>query len=165
MRRVAVSRLRGSGGGRRQLGDLISRYLLSAEQQQLAETVHEWAGRELAPRAASIDRDNQFPNELWPQLGELGVLGVTVDPKYGGLGLGYLEHCVVMEQLSRASGSVALSYGAHSNLCVNQIHRNGTEQQASGPRWSFSLSLLTRPCRSSSTCRLWCRASRWAAWP
>jgi isovaleryl-CoA dehydrogenase len=72
---------------------------------------------------------NAFPNELWPKLGALGVLGVTIAPKYGGLGLGYLDHAYVMEEISRASGAVALSYGAHSNLCVNQIHRNGTEAQ------------------------------------
>jgi isovaleryl-CoA dehydrogenase len=95
----------------------------------LRSTVREFALREIAPHADAIDRDNQFPRELWPQLGELGLLGVTVDPQYGGTGLGYLAHVVAMEEISRASGSVGLSYGAHSNLCVNQIHRWGTDAQ------------------------------------
>lgn len=109
--------------------DLISRYALSEEQQALKEQVHKWAQEKLAPRAAEIDRTNSFPMDMWREFGNLGVLGVTIDPKYGGLGLGYLDHVYVMEEISRASGSVALSYGAHSNLCVNQIHRNGTEDQ------------------------------------
>ncbi|NMT19055.1 isovaleryl-CoA dehydrogenase, partial [Vibrio parahaemolyticus] len=80
----------------------------------------------IAPIAAEIDRDNQFPNHLWPLFGEMGLLGVTVDEELGGAGMGYLAHVVAMEEISRASASVALSYGAHSNLCVNQIFRNGT---------------------------------------
>src|SRR5206468_11054759 len=82
-----------------------------------------------APRAADIDESNTFPRDLWPELGQLGLLGITVDEKWGGAGLGYLEHCVAMEEISRASGSIGLSYGAHSNLCVNQISRNGTDDQ------------------------------------
>lgn len=95
----------------------------------LRDQVRAFARKELAPRAAEIDRSNQFPLELWPRLGELGLLGITADEAYGGSGLGYLAHAVVMEELSRASASVALSYGAHSNLCVNQINRNGTTEQ------------------------------------
>ncbi len=95
----------------------------------LRESVRAFAGDEIAPRAAEIDRTNEFPNELWRKLGDLGVLGVTVEEEYGGAGMGYLEHVVAMEEISRASASVGLSYGAHSNLCVNQIRKNGTEEQ------------------------------------
>ena len=95
----------------------------------LRQNVAHFASREIAPRSAEIDRDNAFPPELWQRLGEFGLLGVTIDPNFGGAGMGYLEHTVAMEEISRASGSVGLSYGAHSNLCVNQIFRNGTEAQ------------------------------------
>ena len=95
----------------------------------LRQNVADFAAREIAPRAAEIDRENTFPQEIWQRLGELGLLGVTIDPTFGGAGMGYLEHTVAMEEISRASGSVGLSYGAHSNLCVNQIFRNGTEGQ------------------------------------
>jgi len=95
----------------------------------LRETVREFAAREIAPRAAEIDRANEFPRELWPQLGALGLLGITVEEEWGGAGMGYLAHVVAMEELSRACAAVGLSYGAHSNLCVNQIRRHGTPGQ------------------------------------
>ena len=95
----------------------------------LRDTVRTFAADAVAPRAEEIDRSNEFPRDLWPRLGEIGLLGITVEDAYGGAGMGYLEHCVAMEELSRASASVGLSYGAHSNLCVNQIRRNGTEDQ------------------------------------
>ncbi len=97
----------------------------------LRETVSAFAADKIAPRAADIDANNEFPRDLWPQLGELGLLGVTVEEEYGGSSLGYLAHVVAMEEISRASASVGLSYGAHSNLCVNQLHRWGSDSQKS----------------------------------
>jgi isovaleryl-CoA dehydrogenase len=95
----------------------------------LRETVQQFAQREIAPLAHQIDQSNQFPRQLWPKLGQLGLLGITVAETYGGSQMGYLEHVIAMEEISRASGSVGLSYGAHSNLCVNQLHRFGTPLQ------------------------------------
>ena len=102
---------------------------LGSDIDMLRETVHALAQAEIAPLAAQIDRDNQFPMPLWQRMGELGLLGITVDEEYGGSAMGYLAHAVAMEEISRASASVGLSYGAHSNLCVNQIHRMGSAEQ------------------------------------
>jgi isovaleryl-CoA dehydrogenase len=104
-------------------------FSLGEDADLLRDTVATFSQEQIAPRAEEIDRTNVFPRDLWPQLGALGLLGLTVEEEFGGSGLGYLEHCVAMEEVSRASASVGLSYGAHSNLCVNQIRRNGTEAQ------------------------------------
>ena len=102
---------------------------LGETADMLRGQVENFAADEIAPRAAEIDRSNDFPADLWQKLGAIGLLGITVAEEYGGAGMGYLEHVVAMEEVSRASASVGLSYGAHSNLCVNQIHRNGTAEQ------------------------------------
>jgi isovaleryl-CoA dehydrogenase len=103
-----------------QLGDTVD---------LLRETVRDFANAEIAPRAAEIDQNNDFPEDLWRKMGDLGLLGITVAEEYGGADMGYLEHVITMEEISRASASVALSYGAHSNLCINQIYRNGNADQ------------------------------------
>ena len=102
---------------------------LGETADMLRDQVEAFAADEIAPRAAAIDIANDFPADLWPKMGQVGLLGVTVEPEYGGAGMGYLEHVVAMEEISRASAAVGLSYGAHSNLCVNQIRRNGNEDQ------------------------------------
>jgi isovaleryl-CoA dehydrogenase len=102
---------------------------LGETADQLRASVRGFTADEIAPLAADIDRSNEFPRQLWPKLGALGLHGITVEEEYGGSGLGYLEHCVAMEEISRGSASIGLSYGAHSNLCVNQLRRNGTDAQ------------------------------------
>jgi isovaleryl-CoA dehydrogenase len=102
---------------------------LGETADMLRDTVRGFSDDHIAPRADEIDRSNQFPRDLWPEMGKLGLHGITVEEEYGGSGLGYLEHCVAMEEISRGSASVGLSYGAHSNLCVNQIRRNGNDAQ------------------------------------
>jgi isovaleryl-CoA dehydrogenase len=102
---------------------------LGETADMIRATVASFAQAEIAPRAEAIDRTNEFPRDLWPRLGALGLHGITVEEEYGGAGLGYTEHVIAMEEISRASASVGLSYGAHSNLCVNQIRRNGTHEQ------------------------------------
>jgi isovaleryl-CoA dehydrogenase len=102
---------------------------LGPDVDMLRKTVGDFAADRIAPRADEIDRANEFPRELWPEMGALGLHGITVEEEYGGAGLGYLAHCVAMEEISRASAAIGLSYGAHSNLCVNQIRRNGSEAQ------------------------------------
>ena len=104
---------------------------LNDEERQLRETLFNFCQKELAPKAEEIDKLNNFPDmrDFWKKLGDLGLLGITANSNYGGSDMGYFDHCIAMEEISRASGAVALSYGAHSNLCVNQINRNGTEEQ------------------------------------
>jgi isovaleryl-CoA dehydrogenase len=102
---------------------------LDETAEMIRNTVSTFAQAEIAPRAAEIDKSNEFPRDLWPRMGELGLHGITVEEEFGGLGLGYLDHAIAVEEVSRASGSVGLSYGAHSNLCINQIRRNGSDEQ------------------------------------
>ena len=102
---------------------------LSDDAIMIRDSVHQFAQAEIAPRAESIDKDNQFPRDLWPAMGALGLHGITVEEEFGGIGLGYLEHTIAIEEISRASASVGLSYGAHSNLCINQIRRWGNQAQ------------------------------------
>jgi isovaleryl-CoA dehydrogenase len=104
-------------------------FQLGEDIDALRDAVRDFAAAEITPRAAEIDASDQFPMDLWPKMGELGVLGITVPEAFGGADMGYLAHMVAMEEISRASASVGLSYGAHSNLCVNQIRRNGNEAQ------------------------------------
>lgn len=104
-------------------------FALGETVDMLREAVRSFAAQEIAPLAAETDRSNEFPNQLWPKLGAMGLLGITVPEEYGGSGMGYLAHMIAMEEISRASASIGLSYGAHSNLCVNQINRNGTDAQ------------------------------------
>jgi isovaleryl-CoA dehydrogenase len=115
---------------RREMSNLPGlNFMLGEDIDALRDAVHAFAQAEIAPRAAEIDRSDQFPMDLWEKMGELGVLGITVPEEYGGAQMGYLAHMIAMEEISRASASVGLSYGSHSNLCVNQLKRNGTEAQ------------------------------------
>jgi isovaleryl-CoA dehydrogenase len=109
--------------------DKVMNFALGEDIDAVRDTARRWAAEKLAPRAEEIDRSNEFARDLWPELGTLGLLGVTADPDCGGSGMGYVAHVVAMEEISRASASIGLSYGAHSNLAVNQIDRNGTPQQ------------------------------------
>ncbi|MEC8136249.1 MAG: acyl-CoA dehydrogenase family protein, partial [Pseudomonadota bacterium] len=102
---------------------------LGETAELMRETVRSFAADEVAPRAAEIDSRDEFPRDLWPKIGALGLHGITVEEEYGGAGMGYTEHVIAVEELSRASGSVGLSYGAHSNLCINQLRRNGNDDQ------------------------------------
>ncbi|QIR14065.1 isovaleryl-CoA dehydrogenase [Shewanella aestuarii] len=113
------------------MSDLFSslNFGLGEDVDMLRDAVRSFASNEIAPIAAQVDHDNEFPNHMWPQLGEMGLLGVTVPEEFGGANMGYLAHVVAMEEISRASASIGLSYGAHSNLCVNQINRNGNAEQ------------------------------------
>lgn len=104
-------------------------YQLGETYDLLRDSVYQFARSEIAPLAAQIDESNTFPNSLWRKLGEMGLLGITISEEYGGANMGYLAHAIAMEEISRASASVGLSYGAHSNLCVNQIYLNGNDEQ------------------------------------
>ncbi len=106
----------------------VMNFALGEDIEALRDMVHKFSQDQIAPHADEIDRSNQFPEKLWPELGELGLLGITADPQFGGSGMGYLAHVVAIEEISRASAAIGLSYGAHSNLCVNQISRNGTRE-------------------------------------
>ena len=126
-------------------------FALSEELDMLRDSVRHFAEQEIAPYAAEIDQSNQFPPALWRKLGEMGLLGITVEEEYGGAHMGYLAHMIAMEEISRASASVALSYGAHSNLCVNQIRRNGTAaQKARMSTGSFTAGELSTPAETST---------------
>jgi isovaleryl-CoA dehydrogenase len=114
---------------RRKMFTASMNFALGDEIEALRDMVHRWAQDRIAPMAGEIDRSNEFPSQLWKEMGDLGLLGITVEEEYGGVGLGYLAHTIVCEEISRASASVSLSYGAHSNLCVNQIRLNGNEEQ------------------------------------
>ncbi len=109
--------------------DAVMNFGLGEDIDALRDTIRRWAQDKLAPRAAEIDETNEFPNDMWTEMGDMGLLGMTADPDYGGTGMGYLAHVIAVEEISRASASVGLSYGAHSNLCVNQINRHGTPEQ------------------------------------
>ncbi|RMH90787.1 isovaleryl-CoA dehydrogenase [Lysobacter pythonis] len=147
---------------------------LNEEIDALRDAVHRFARAEVAPRAASADEENRFPQELWPMLGEMGLLGLTIPGEYGGSGMGYLAHLVAMEEISRASGSIGLSYGAHSNLCVNNLYANGNETQRRKylPRlcsgeWKGALAMSEPGAGSdvvgSMSCRAESKGERWIA--
>ena len=134
---------------------------LGETADMIRDTVMTFASDHVAPLAAEVDRTDKFPRHLWPMMGELGLHGITVEEAYGGAGMGYLEHAVAMEEVSRASGSVGLSYGAHSNLCVNQIRRCGNDgQKRRYLPGLISASMSARsPCRSRARARMWSRCA------
>jgi isovaleryl-CoA dehydrogenase len=131
---------------------------LPEDLQELQRQVRRLADERIAPRAAEIDRSNEFPRDLWPLLGEQGLLGITVPERWGGADLGYLAHVLAVEEISRASGAVGLSYGAHSNLCVNQIRLNGTDAQ----RDRYLPKLVTASTSARSRCPRPVRVRTWS---
>jgi isovaleryl-CoA dehydrogenase len=145
----------------------MNSFCLGEEIDLLRESVHAFAEKEIAPRADLIDRENAFPQDLWAKLGDMGLLAITVPEEYGGSGLGFLAHLVAMEEISRASGSVGLSYGAHSNLCVQNIYHNGNDAQrakylpklASG-EWKGALAMSEPGAGSDVVGSISCRADR-----